>query len=54
MVHFRKPFYRVSRGLWYVWHESRQAQLLSELREEIASVNAWIAQNAKSSLGVRA
>jgi hypothetical protein len=52
MARFRKPFCRPSRGLGYVWHEGRQPQLLSELREEIANVNAWIAQNANSRLGV--
>jgi hypothetical protein len=27
MARFRKPFFRVSRGLWYVWHGGKQVNL---------------------------
>lgn len=46
MVRFRKPFYRPSRGLWYVWHEGRQINLGPE---KSAAFAAWHELTSKPS-----
>ena len=38
MAHFRKPFFRPARGLWYVWHDGKQVNLGTE---KDAAFTAW-------------